>query len=340
MNGTTPTLIVIIVGLLTACGGRTALELGADAGVDASPSCDSCPDDGIACTVERCNAEGECVSVPDESLCEGCGVFSCDLALGCVQESPECDDSISCTMDSCDGERCVYVPDSSLCEGDDACHAGFGCTERVYACSGRTMLEVELPSGTARPLRELPLECLALAITSDDGRIYVGHEEGIRDVGTLWGEPDDRHFARSHREVAGICAGSGQHLWAPIHGRLARLDLPPGGYVPVRQGTHDGPYHGPIRALEFVGIRIYATRERADGGPDHTSSLFLLDHLGGRVIYLGSTGFECVEALAEAGGRLYGFTCNREIIELDLDTGAGRLVGMTEVALDGATRSW
>ncbi len=106
--------------------------------------CQSCSvaadcDDGIPCTIDSCNA-GVCVRTTDDSVCDNglyCdGAESCDQALGCQAASPiNCDDSIGCTVDSCDegADTCVHAANDSLCnngqfcDGVETCDVNFDC---------------------------------------------------------------------------------------------------------------------------------------------------------------------------------------------------------------------
>jgi hypothetical protein len=128
--------------------------------------CEPC-DDGIACTIERC--EGElCVHQLDDQACaaderchltKGCipvrcrdatdcndgdpcnGTESCnpgggnaDVRTGCATgREPDCDDRIDCTIDACEtGTGCVHAPDHTVCADDvectiDECDTSTGC---------------------------------------------------------------------------------------------------------------------------------------------------------------------------------------------------------------------
>ncbi|MCH9686904.1 MAG: hypothetical protein K0V04_36050 [Deltaproteobacteria bacterium] len=89
----------------------------------------------------------DCVADAD---CDN-GVF-CDGQEGCVEGvcspglSPDCDDAIACTLDSCDEAdgRCVHLPDDSACGScTETCVPSVGCTTdcvpaecqgQVYQC--------------------------------------------------------------------------------------------------------------------------------------------------------------------------------------------------------------
>jgi hypothetical protein len=91
------------------------------------------------CQVGRCNALGQCVTVPDVGCCTSdgdCGAFTppsaCEILRcvsnkcvpdprpGCCVTAAQCDDGYACTTDLCSGVggRCVHCP--SNCECTDA----------------------------------------------------------------------------------------------------------------------------------------------------------------------------------------------------------------------------
>lgn len=81
--------------------------------VDVPTGCVDRCDDGVSCTIDRCN-NGTCVHSPDNTRC---GADSrCDARVGCVPimmmrcSGPgDCDDSNPCTADRCNGGRCEHA---------------------------------------------------------------------------------------------------------------------------------------------------------------------------------------------------------------------------------------
>ena len=111
-------------------------------------------DDGVDCTVDRCDVEaGRCHVTLDETRCDDgdpCTLDRCDPE-GCEHElrvGAACDDGAICTEDDrCGAEGCAGTP--VVCEGEGACvfascseqeggclvvdrHAGFPCEHRCY----------------------------------------------------------------------------------------------------------------------------------------------------------------------------------------------------------------
>ena len=125
---------------------------------------ESC-DDGIGCTNDFCDpALAECVHVVDDSLCaewercnphDDCIGETCSADSGCsdglycngmekcsggqcLAGHLDCDDGISCTVDSCseDSDSCQNVPDSETCPADEICDPLQGCKIKPCAEDG------------------------------------------------------------------------------------------------------------------------------------------------------------------------------------------------------------
>lgn len=110
-------LVVTLAAGLAGCGGGDAADAAVlddapypDAwslGYDAGPPCSSAEDcdDGLACTLDRCN-DGLCLHQSEPGRCDD-GVFCngrevCDLRRGCIAGPREsCDDGDVCTVDRC-----------------------------------------------------------------------------------------------------------------------------------------------------------------------------------------------------------------------------------------------
>jgi hypothetical protein len=144
------------------CNGAETCDPTAGCVAGPAPSCD----DGVACTIDRCDpATDSCIGVPDDARCDD-GQFcnggeTCSASANCVPgTAPVCDDGLSCTTDVCDpsaaGGRggCVArAPDrdgdtygDAACSGTDcddtdpAIHPGATelCNARDDNCDGRT----------------------------------------------------------------------------------------------------------------------------------------------------------------------------------------------------------
>lgn len=148
--GATQAGTVIHVGVTgladTGFGGNHEEQFDYDVWVYATEcATDSDCDDGVACTVDSCDAQnGTCSHAPSDVACDN-GVFCdgaeiCVAALGCLARvPPTCDDDISCTVDLCDTESdgCIHDPDNTVCDdglfctGIESCDVELGCQPGV-----------------------------------------------------------------------------------------------------------------------------------------------------------------------------------------------------------------
>lgn len=93
-------------------------------GADVPMGCASGCDDGIPCTIDRCNT-GTCVNTPDNTRC---GPDStCDPTRGCMPNGmtgcrgpSDCDDRNPCTQDLCTANRCSNPPVDEDMDGSPA----------------------------------------------------------------------------------------------------------------------------------------------------------------------------------------------------------------------------
>jgi hypothetical protein len=95
-------------------------------------------DDQIACTTDSCDeASGVCVNTPDDTACDDglyCnGAETCDESQDCQAGADPCDDSVACTVDSCDddADSCTNTPDDNLCAAGEVCDPVAGCQAQI-----------------------------------------------------------------------------------------------------------------------------------------------------------------------------------------------------------------
>jgi hypothetical protein len=151
-------------------------------------------DDGDACNgVETCNPEmgceqGEPLACGDGDICNG--VESCDSELGCLMgQSLDCDDGSVCTLDKCDAlEGCTY--DTLNCEDGDACTTDTciedeGCTHGVVECSDGDVCN-------GQESCDSELGCLAgESLYCDDAMYCNGAEQCDAELGCVGGTAPD-----------------------------------------------------------------------------------------------------------------------------------------------------
>ncbi len=84
-------------------------------------------DDGVSCTVGKCNSLGACVYNPDAQLCDKgnfCELYYCDVIKGCVSTSlPDGKDcgSYGCLKKTCVSKECISKIILSTCKDGDVC---------------------------------------------------------------------------------------------------------------------------------------------------------------------------------------------------------------------------
>jgi hypothetical protein len=156
------------------CNGAETCDLASGCAAGAAPACG----DGIACTVDRCDATTDrCTSAADNARCDDgrfCnGAETCSVTEGCASGTPPaCDDGRACTTDLCSPSAaggagaCTYASadvdgdtyGDAACTGDD-CNDGLasvhpGATETCNGvdddCDGTTDEGFACARGTVR----------------------------------------------------------------------------------------------------------------------------------------------------------------------------------------------
>ena len=107
-------------------------------------------DDGVACTVDLCDATNDiCTHAASDTACDDglfcTGIETCDATAGCLAGTPPvCDDGINCTTDTCDPatDTCLAAANHSSCDdgifcnGDEFCDLSSGCSDGpVRSCN-------------------------------------------------------------------------------------------------------------------------------------------------------------------------------------------------------------
>ena len=129
-------------------------------------------DDGVACTVDECDAAGRCRHTANDAACTDDGVFcngreACDVQLGCVSPGNPCGDPNACD------------------EAGDGC----GCAAPIVVAAGSRYLAITLqpiPTSVGIPtaLRITP-QC-ALGVAK-----YVGAPSGVPNIAMAVDNPAD-----------------------------------------------------------------------------------------------------------------------------------------------------
>ncbi len=157
------------------CDGEERCDPGLDCQAGDPPACD----DGVECTVDRCDAASDaCAHAVDDAFCDD-GLFcngdeACDAVRDCVDGAPPvCDDGVPCTIDTCDPgiDDCLFLPDDAacdngvFCDGDEWCDPVDGCVAGGEPC----------PNQFCRESDDRCVDCLSDA-DCDDGDFCNGAE--------------------------------------------------------------------------------------------------------------------------------------------------------------------
>ena len=294
---------------------------------DAEPECrnDARCDDGLACSDDRC-IEGRCQHTylgdrcNDGTFCNG--LEQCMPGVGCVSPGRLCDDGVPCTEDACapDSDRCIAIPDDDLCPLSFRCDLTRGCLARALVHDSTTLFEMDLPSGELARLGEFPISLNDIALAPD---------------GTFYGASTDvSALVRvDYRTVS-------YEIVAPVGGSFNALDVAPDGTL--YGAADDIVYAFDVAAgiarevarfpaglfssgdLAFVDGRLYASAYASL--TDTSDWLVEIEPVLGRSRVVGMIGFDCMWALAPLGPSLYGLTCDGELTQIDLATGAASLL--------------
>ena len=99
-------------------------------------------DDSNPCTDDVCNEQYECENIPDDTnTCDDsfwCTINDRCSAGDCIADDRPIDDSVSCTIDSCDEEldQVLHLPDNSICDDTLWCNGGEWCDETADCQAG------------------------------------------------------------------------------------------------------------------------------------------------------------------------------------------------------------
>ncbi len=74
------------------------------------------------------------------------------------------------------------------------------------------------------------------------------------------------------------------------------------------------------------GRMLVATTDRPGVTSARPDFLFEVPGDGAPPFEVGNVGFNCLWGLAPFGDTLYGFTCDAELLSIDPETGAGRVI--------------
>lgn len=143
-------------------------------------------DDTVGCTLDSCDEfTDSCINAAYNSICSN-GVFCdgaeiCDVLLDCQPGTPpSCDDSVACTIDTCntDTDSCDSVPnnaacaDALYCNGIETCDLFDGCKAGTAPdCDDDVACTLDSCDESAKACKHVPTD----AVCSDD--VHCNGEE-------------------------------------------------------------------------------------------------------------------------------------------------------------------
>jgi hypothetical protein len=301
---------------------------------DAGCTNDADCQDGVACTLDRCDPMLRvCTHAPRNALCDD-GVFCngderCDANLGCASGVRNCADAISCTKDSCDeGKKaCVHAPDDMQCPISHACDPQLGCQARALAEDDTTLYDVRLPSGQVKAIGPVGLSLSDIALHPSNV-LYGLTFSALYTIDQMTAKAT---FAKSlsANSLNGLDAAPNGALYASGGGSLSLIDPQTGSITFVASFPNGRSSSGD---LAFVGARLLAS---AIGGMTDELVEFDLANKTSKIV--GPIGFGCVWGLAAYGMILYGLTCQGLVLSIDTNTGKGTQLNTANVTFRGAS---
>ena len=167
-----------VAGRCTTGMPRDAGTGSGDAGVPAGCGDHAECDDGDPCNgAERCEG-GSCVS----------------------PGTPDCDDGVACTVDSCADAACAHTPDDTLCAAGDTCDAAMGCGGRACSdddhcadgdvCNGRESCEAGVCRTGATPDCDDGIACTMDRCDTASGGCLNEATDAICDDGLFCNGPE------------------------------------------------------------------------------------------------------------------------------------------------------
>jgi len=154
--------------------------------------------DAIGCTADTCDPVMGCDHTPDDAFCDNgvaCdGVEICDSSLDCLAGTPlACNDSVSCTLDSCSEAigGCVHVADDGLCDNSVFCDGAELCSPTLGCQAGTPPSCNDAISCTDDRCDGATDACMHVGVASrcDDGAFCNGVESCMVGMGCRPGTP-------------------------------------------------------------------------------------------------------------------------------------------------------
>jgi hypothetical protein len=256
------------------------------------------------------------------------------VPMGCTSDS-ECDDGIDCTIDRCDlaSQTCTHDPDDGRCTPGFRCEPPVGCVATSFAVSSELLYGVELPGGSVASLGVTAGTFQDIALRAD-GTLYAVTKTELLRVDIKSGNasliamlPENLNaldFGPDGTLYASGSSSSGVFTVDPDDGKLTRVGSLPHGY------TSSGD-------LAVIGGTLFLTSTNLEDPEDMEDTLLGIDLATFAVSVVGKLGYWCVYGLASYGARLFGFTCEGQVIEIDAKTAVSKFLAHAGPRFYGAS---
>lgn len=193
---------------------------------DTPMGCASGCDDGIPCTIDRCNT-GTCVNTPDNTRCGPDA--TCDTTRGCVPNMPmgcrgpsDCDDRNPCTQDLCNASVCSNPPVDEDMDGSPArvvsgrtCSETGDCDDRNRAINPMAPEVCDMADNNCNGMVDEAPMCMGMPPTNTTCGAAIRLDLVSNTTVTLMG-----NNSRGASTVQGYCnrgdLGTGGELWYSI----------------------------------------------------------------------------------------------------------------------------
>jgi outer membrane protein assembly factor BamB len=204
----------------------------------------------------------------------------------------------------------------------------------MYAHDATTLFRIEVPSFDLTVLGSFDtLDNINDLAVTPEGRIFVISSTMLYEVDTQTG------VANAVTEVAGadnVALGflpNGELLASDKSGAVRRINPTSGAITEVGNFGHDYATAGDLVAV--ADGTLYGTSDAPDAYYDN-NLLVKVDPVTADATPIGPIGYGQVWGMAYNGGKVYAFTRNGEIIEINPDTGQGTLKRQHDVEFWGA----
>lgn len=298
--------------------------------------------------------------------------------------SLDCDDGVACTKDQCVAGACVHTPvhalcnDGLACDGVEICDPSVGCVSPGLSCDDGVACTVDAcaepkgacsstPSDALCPVSHTcdPTEggCSALAFAHSmnqlvEVRLPSGKANpigpfGAGNVTDIALAADGTLYALTFTSLLVVDKKTAKTT--PVVGvkgvmDAVGMDASPDGLLYVAAGNgvlRLDPAVGAVTKVASFPAGTTASGDlaflegrllgTANQGATSADLLVEIDLVTGAGSVIGNTGFDCIWGLAAYGSLLYGLTCNGQVLSIDPASGTASILSTPGIAFWGAS---